>query len=217
MAYTYTTLTEDVIGNMEEDSTEFVSALPAIISRAQEYLQRRLDAVEIVRFADVSVSASVRTLSLPSDVLVLKAVQVCVSGGWTNLLQQTNEYLTAYWPAYASVGEPKYYAAKDNSTIFLAPTPASNAAATLEYVAKVTVLTSAAPSNWFSENAEAAFFAAAMMYANLWTKNAGAATAWKGVTDSELEALNNQARRTRRSDSSDRANGAPENTLSGNA
>lgn len=217
MAYTYTTLTSDVLANMEEDSDEFVSALPSIISRAQEYLQRRIDSAQITRRQTVSVSASNRELSLPSDLLILKSVRVCVSGGWANLIQQTDEYLTAYWPDFTSVGEPTYYAPVDNTLIYLAPTPTSNASANLEYVARVTVLTSAAPTNWFSENTENAFFAAAMMYANMWTKNSEAVAVWKSTVDEELAVINNEARRQRRSDTIDRSNGAPENTLSGNA
>lgn len=213
MSYTYPTLVTDVIANMEEDSDEFTSALPSIITRAQGYLQRRIDSVNILRTATISVSASERSVILPSDLLVLKSIQVSLSAGWTNLVQQTNEYLTAYWPVYTSVGEPKYYAPVDNTTILVAPTPASATAAQVEYVARVTMLTSAEPSNWFSENADAALFAAAMMYANLWTKNQAAADRWKATVDEELFTLNNEARRARRSDTSDRAGGTPENNL----
>ena len=56
MPYTYDSLTNDIIANMEEDSAEFVSALPSIISRAQSYLQRRVDPVAILRFSSVSAS-----------------------------------------------------------------------------------------------------------------------------------------------------------------
>lgn len=213
MTYTYATLTEDVIANMEEDSDEFVSALPSIITRAQGYLQRRIDSVNILRTTTISVSASERAITLPTDLLVLKSIQVSLSAGWSNLIQQTNEYLTAYWPVYTSVGEPKYYAPVDNTTILVAPTPASATAAQVEYVARVTMLTSALPSNWFSENADSAFFAAAMMYANLWTKNQAAADRWKATVDEELFTLNNEARRARRSDTSDRSAGTPENNL----
>jgi hypothetical protein len=213
MSYTYSTLYDDIIATMEEDSAEFVAALPTIISRAQNYLQRRIDPVNILRFVEVSVSASTRTLELPTDVLVIKSVQVCASGGWNNLIQQTNEYLTAYWPDYASCAPTKYYAAKDNLQLFLAPTPATGGLAHLEYVPKVTILSSALPSNWFSENAEAAFFAACMMYTNLWSKNQAGADRWKSVADEELFAINNEARRARRSDTSDRSQGAPENNI----
>ena len=213
MAYTYDTLIADVIANMEEDSAEFVSALPTIIERAQIYLQGRIDSPEILRITEVSVSASTRELSLPSDLKVLKSIHMFQGAGYVNLLQQTNEYLVAYWPDFASCAPTKYFAPKDNLQIFLAPTPPEDSVANIEYVPKVTVLTSAAPSNWFSENAEAAFFAAAMMYANMWTKNPNATNIWKGAADEELSVLNNTARRARRSDDTDRSGGSPENNL----
>jgi hypothetical protein len=213
MPYTYTTLFNDVVANMEEDSAEFVSALPSIIERAQSYLQRRVDPIAIIRYSDVTVSASNRLLTLPSDVLVLKSLQLTVDGMASNLVQQTNEYLTAYWPNYTSVSRPKYFAAKDNAEVFLAPTPDVNGTATIEYIPKVTILSSAAPANWFSQNAEVAFFSAAMMYSNAWTKNAEAINTWKAQTDEELAVLNNEARRSRRSDTSDRTQGTPENNI----
>lgn len=217
MGYTYSTLVSDIQANMEEDSAEFVSALPAIIERAQSYLQRRLDPINTFRFTEVSVSASTRTLSLPVDLLVLKSIQVCATGGWTNLLEQNNEFLTAYWPDYTSCAPTKYYAPKDNATIYLAPTPPSNTTALIEYIPRVTILSSSAPTNYFSERADSAFFAASMMYANAWTKNAAAVTIWKGIADEELTVLNIEYSRARRSDSSNRYLGSPENTISGQA
>lgn len=217
MGYTYSTLVSDIQANMEEDSAEFVSALPAIIERAQSYLQRRLDPINTFRFTEVSVSASTRTLSLPTDLLVLKSIQVCATGGWTNLLEQNNEFLTAYWPDYTSCAPTKYYAPKDNATIYLAPTPPSNTTALIEYIPRVTILSSSAPTNYFSERADSAFFAASMMYANAWTKNAAAVTIWKGIADEELTVLNIEYSRARRSDSSNRYLGSPENTISGQA
>ena len=215
MPYTYSTLTADVIANMEEDSDEFVAALPAIIERAQSHLQRRTDPVNIIRFTEVSVSAAIRSLNLPSDLLVLKSIQVCATGGWNNLLEQNNEFLTAYWPDYTSVAPTKYYAPKDNLSVYLAPTPATNGTALVEYIPRVTILSSAFPSNYFSDRADTAFFAAAMLYANAWTKNAGAVTVWKGILDEELTVLNIEATRARRSDTSNRYNGSPENTIAG--
>ncbi len=215
MGYTYSTLADDIQANMEEDSAEFVSALPAIIERAQNYLQRRLDPVRTLTYTNISVSASSRTLALPSNLLVLKSIQVCATNGWTTLLEQNNEFLTAYWPDYTSCAPTKYYAPKDNASIFLAPTPPSNTTAQIEYIPRVTILSSAAPTNYFSEYADTAFFNACMMYANAWTKNAAAVTVWKTLTDQELTFLNNESTRSRRSDSSDRYNGTPENTLGG--
>ena len=213
MSYTYDSLTNDVIANMEEDSAEFVSALPSMVVRAQDYLQRRLDPLNIIRYAAVSASIGSRSLTLPEDLLVLKSLQFATSTKMVNLIEHTNEFLTVYWPAYTSVGTPKYYAPKDNLEIFLAPTPNAVGPATVEYIPLVTVLSSAAPSNWFAQYAGSAFFAAAMMYANLWTKNKGASAEWKAVADEAIMTINNEARRGRRSDSSDRSQGSPENNI----
>ncbi len=215
MPYTYTTLTNDIIANMEEDSEEFVSALPSIIERAQSHLQRRLDPVNIIRFTEVSVSASTRTLTLPSDLLVLKSIQVCATGGWNNLLEQNNEFLTAYWPDYTSCAPAKYYAPKDNASIYLAPTPPANTTALIEYIPRVSILSSATPTNYFGTYTDAAFFAASMLYANAWTKNSSGTTIWKGILDEELAVLNNESSRARRSDTVNRYNGSPENTIGG--
>lgn len=215
--YTYNTLVTDVVANMEEDSDEFLAAMPAIVERAQAYLQRRCDVANILLNVEAVVSASVRTVSLPSDLLVLKNMQVAVSGtGVVNLLQQTNEYLAAYWPVFTSTGTPKYYAPYDNTAVLIAPTPASATTAYLEYVPRISVLTSAVQTNWFSTDADAALFAAAMMYANMWTKNGDATTRWKAVADEEIAVINNEARRSRRSDAVDRSRGSPENNLAEN-
>ena len=215
MPYTYTTLLDDIVANMEEDSSEFLTALPSIIERAQSHLQRRLDPVNIITFTEVSVSASTRTLALPTNLLVLKSIQVCATGGWNNLIEQNNEYLTAYWPDYTSCAPTKYYAPKDNASIYLAPTPPANTTALIEYIPRVTVLSSAFPTNYFATNADTAFFAAAMLYANAWTKNAGAVAVWKPILDEELAVLNIESTRARRSDTSNRYDGSPENTIAG--
>ena len=54
-----------------------------------------------------------------------------------------------------------------------------------------------------------------MMYSNAWTKNAGAVSIWKSILDEELAVLNNEASRARRSDTSNRYDGSPENTIAG--
>jgi hypothetical protein len=54
-----------------------------------------------------------------------------------------------------------------------------------------------------------------MLYANAWTKNAAAVTVWKTILDEELTVLNIESSRARRSDTSNRYRGSPENTIAG--
>jgi hypothetical protein len=209
----YDELIESLQRTMEENSSEFQAELPLLVVRAQNYLQRRLDPPDIVTYVTVTGAASSRELALPSDLLVLKGVDVLVSSEQRPLLQQTAEWLTTYWPVVTSVGTPKYYAAKDNNSILLAPTLTSAFPFVVKYVSKVPLLSTSVSSNWFTENAENAFFFTAMMYANYWAKNPEMATAWKAQADEELTALNNEARRARRQDAADRTSGSPENNI----
>lgn len=211
--YTYDTLAQDIKSTLEEDSAEFDAALPLVIAKAQSYVQRKVDAAQFIRFEDLTLTAGVRTLDLPSDTLILKSIRVEGDDGWVELIQQTNEFLTVVWPVFTSTGAPTYYASRSNTGIFIAPTPSANAAANIEYIARVTTLSSTAPSNWISENLGTALFAAGMYYANLWAKNQSAAQMWKSNADEELLAANNEARRVRRSDSVDRNEGSPENNI----
>jgi hypothetical protein len=208
----YDALVSSLQLQMEEDSAEFLSELPQIVSRAQNYLQRRLDPPATFTYTTVSCSASNPLLSLPSDLLVLKNLEL-VRDERRPLLQQNNEWLSVYWPVATSVGTPKYYAARDNSTVMLAPTPVSNAPVLVEYVAREPILSTSTSTNWFSQQADNAFVLAAMMYSNLWAKNAELAQVWKQQTDEELTALNNEFRRARRQDASDRTSGTPENNI----
>lgn len=209
---TYDQLIASLQLQMEENSEEFLEELPQIVSRAQNYLQRRLDPPAIFTYTTVSCSVSNPLLSLPSDLLVLKNLEL-TRGERRPLIQQTNEWLSVYWPIATSVDTPKYYAARDNSTVMLAPTPVSNAPVLVEYVAREPILSTSTSTNWFSEQADNAFQLAAMMYSSLWAKNAELAAVWKAQADEELTALNNEFRRSRRQDAADRTTGAPENNI----
>lgn len=213
MSYTYNTLVIDIIDNMEEDSDEFYSAMPDIIRRAQNYLQNRVQVPEMLVFHSTNTIANNRELDLPADLHVLKSVLLQESNRWRPLIMQTNEFLAHYWPNYSQTGVPKYYANKDNTKLWLAPTPAAAYPVNLEYVVKPPVLSFVQQTNWFSENLPNAFFMAAMMFANAWAKNAEATAAWKQLVDDELLAISERSRRTRREDVAYRGSGTPENNL----
>lgn len=213
MSYTYSTLSSDIQNTLEENSTEFLDALPGIITRGQAYIQNRLDGPSLVKHAEILLSQGEYEIPLPADCQIIKSVQLNTAGVITPLMLQTNEYLGVYWPTRGTAGTPKYYAPKDETTIYIAPAATAAQLLMIEYVAKIATLTSAEPTNWFATNAETALFNSCMMFANRWAKNMQATTVWKSLTDEEIAALNNVARRNRRDDSYDRTQGSPENNL----
>lgn len=223
VGYTYDTLIQDIKDNLEEDSSEFDSALPFIIERAQAFLQRRVDPLELIRRQIVThaFTSGDGLLTLPDDVRILQNVALInqstsVPASRTEVLQQTYEYAIAYWPDQTSVAASvKYWAPIDNERIMLVPPVSTTANFELKYVANVSVLSSTVNSNLFAEKMPEAFFNAAMMYANMWTKNSNAVEIWKAAANEEIMTINNEARRTRGSDAANKQNGTPTNTIGG--
>lgn len=206
---TYDMLVIELLDNMEDDSEEYYAALPGIIQRAQEYLQRRLDTLRLCKVYTTTTTAGDRELTLPTDCLVVMSI-VCND---VPLLQQTNEYLAAYWPSVTEQGIPKYWAPLDGKKVLLAPTPAAAYPVSIEYAFRVPTLTVTNQTNWFTENAPTLLFNACMMFSQAWVKNRSGFEVWKALTDDELMALMVEGKRLRREDTSNRTAGSPENVF----
>jgi len=64
-----------------------------------------------------------RSLTLPTDYIVGKAVEIVTATGVVNLLPKAAEFLTEMYPVTATQAQPKYYAQYDELTLTVAPTP----------------------------------------------------------------------------------------------
>jgi hypothetical protein len=196
----YTYLVGDIIAAAEDDSTEFYNYIPNMVNRAEERLIKDLDDYGLVTYTSVAVSASNNKVTLPSGTRIVKNVNITSNGSKINLLQRTDEFINDYWPVSASTSEPKYYARRNNTTILIAPTPASTVNGEIVHVNKPTALTSANQTNYFSDYAYDLLFNASMIEAMLFMKNYSQVGTYQNVYNQILDLQRNQARRTRRDD-----------------
>ena len=204
----YSFLKTDLINTAENDSSEFADQIPKFVEKAEDRLIKELDDPGLDNFATFSFTASNPTVSLPVDTLVIRNVnfKTSASSNITTLLQRTYEYAIDYWPyASASVGTPRYYARKNNTSIYIVPTPASAVAGEIQYTRRPIPLssatgTSATTSNYFSEFAYNALFNACMIESAKFTKSWTIIPAWEGSYNNSIDALRNQARRMRQDD-----------------
>ena len=124
----------------------------------------------------------------------------------TNLLQRTYEYAIDYWPyVSASTGTPRYYARKNNTSIYIVPTPASTLTGEIQTVSQPLPLasatgTSVTTTNYFSEYCYDALFYGCMMEATMYMKDWNTLPLWQQQYESAIITLRNQARRTRQDD-----------------
>ena len=196
----FNSLVSIIIETTENDGSEFVGALPAMIQRAQEKMQNDLDDQGLVSYASVAVSASSAEVSVPVGGEIIKTFSIEVDGARTQLKHRPYEYLLDYWPVSASTGTPRYYGFKTNTEIRVAPTPSATVDSQIGFIAQVTTITSASPTNYFTIHCENALFYASMVEASLFMKSFNTTQAWQQEYQSEVDRLRNRARRSRQDD-----------------
>ena len=201
-AYSY--LKDDIINTIENNSTEFSDHIPYMIEKAENRLMKELDDSGLDYYTSITFTASNPVVSLPTGTLVVRNVnfKTSASSNITPLLQRSYEYAIDFWGyASASTGTPRYYARKNNTSIYIVPTPASTVAGEIQYTKRPLALssatgTSATTSNYFSEFCYNALFNACMIEANYFIKDFNIVQAWESKYKNSIDALRNQARRT---------------------
>ena len=166
--------------------TNFVIALPQIITSAENKIYRDCDFINQRAAATVDTVASTRTVTLPVATgaqnfkvvqninLVTPAATAPNAGTRTPLERVSRDYLDFVWPsASISKGPPQYYALLDDQTVILAPTP--DAIYKLEVIGTYRPLTMSAvnTATYLGDNYPDLLFAACMRVLSGYQKNFG--------------------------------------------
>ena len=205
---TYSDLKTAIINTTENDGTEFSSVVPDFISRTELRLTKDIDDCGLDSYTAITLSASNPVVSLNDRVRIIRNVNYTTSTSSikTSLLQRTYEYAIDYWPyVSASTGTPRYYARKNNTSIYIVPTPTSTLTGEIQTVSQPLPLasatgTSVTTTNYFSEYCYDALFYGCMMEATMYMKDWNTLQAWQQQYEAAIITLRNQARRTRQDD-----------------
>jgi hypothetical protein len=151
MAYTLTNLQDDIKSYTEVDSTVFTEAvLNRFIQNAEERIYRSFDADMERHYATSTTIIGNRYVTIPSDLRVIRYVQLKDSAGNQVYLEQRDpSYIATYYdtPGTASATLPKYYANWDENYWVIAPTPNAAYEITLAYNKNPVSLTDATKSS----------------------------------------------------------------------
>ena len=204
----YSFLKTDLINTTENDSNEYESQISNIVERAESRLMKELDDSGLDNYSTFTFTAGDPVVTVPSGTLVVRNVnyKTSVSSNITTLLQRPYEYAIDYFPhASASTGTPRYYSRKNNTEIYIVPTPASALTGEIQVTKRPLALssatgTSATTSNYFSDFCYNALFDACMVESMVFMKNFSLVAVMEQKYQSSIRGLRNQARRTRRDD-----------------
>ena len=137
MAYTLTNLQTDIRNYTEVDSSVLSdSVLNTIIKNAENKIYREVDADDNRFYATSNLASGNRYVTIPSDLRIIRYVQLTDSNGkQTYLEKRDTSFMAEYYNTPSTqLGIPKYYANWDANYWVVAPTPDSTYAITLAYV-----------------------------------------------------------------------------------
>ena len=147
MAYstTYATLTAELSTFVEDDTPEFVAALPNIIQRGLDMVQRLLD-LDMFRETVTHHVPFNNRIMVRRDGLKVRSLFLTKTGD--HIQQRSFDFCRAY----LGKGQPLYWCERTSGDIYLAPTPDQNYTCEIEMLMKPTALSDASPTNWITEN-----------------------------------------------------------------
>ena len=152
-AYTYATLKAALLAFVEETATDaFATDIDVIIPLAEDKLLRDLD----LELFDVSSSGTMTGsnayLTKPSGIVALRTMHYTDASGNFQLIEPRSWAMCKdYWPKESSTtSAPKYFSEYDDTTWFIAGTPASGLVTTIRYIKRPDGLSSTNTTTWLS-------------------------------------------------------------------
>lgn len=151
MQYTYTTLLASCQNYFVDNSVEYIAEFPNLVQLSEMRIIKDLNLSVFDTVATGVMTPGSADLTKPTDFIVIQDMFIVLSGTKTYLQERSKSYLDSYWPTAASTGTPVYYA--DNTTTLwqLAPTPDSNYAYQVNYVARPTPMNATNPTTWIGD------------------------------------------------------------------
>jgi len=134
MAITYTNFLTQV-RNYTEVSSSVLSdtLLDQFIRNTELAIAGAVDYDDLRKFSNSNFTSSNRAVSLPGDLLYLRAVKI-TSGSSEIFLEKRDQTFIAEFNPDGDTGVPKYYANYNDKNIIVAPTPSSALAIQIQYV-----------------------------------------------------------------------------------
>lgn len=108
----YTTLVSNIQSFMEDDSTEFVAAIPTIITQAEEIIFQRLPNLPCYRSITSGTLSSGTFEYTVANARMIRQVSITNSSVITYLDHRIDSYLRDYWPNTSTQGTPRIYSTK---------------------------------------------------------------------------------------------------------
>ena len=148
---TYSELVTKIRDYTEVDSNVFTSTIVnGFIENAEFRILRDVDSDNNRKYATASVVVTQKYFNVPDNCLVIRSVQITVSGE-TRFLDIRDVTFVNEYNSESLQGAPKYYANWDENTVIVAPTPDQAYTVQVNYILKPTGLSSSTATTYLSQ------------------------------------------------------------------
>jgi len=187
----YVTLVSNIQSFMEDDSTEFVAAIPTIITQAEEIIFQRLPNLPCFRSLSTGNLVQGTVDYTIANARMIRQVSITVSDIVSYLDHRVDSYLRDYWPNSSTQGTPTMYSTKNATTsgiiITLAPTPISALAFQVDFIAPETGLSSGNANSWIGDNADNLLLSACLYESSSFLKSPETLNLYKAQFDESAQ------------------------------
>ena len=148
---TYTELVTKIRNYTEVDSNVLTATIiDGFISDAEFRILRDVDSDNNRKYATSSVVITQKYFNVPDNCLIIRSVQIIVSGE-TKFLDIRDVTFVNEYNSESLQGAPKYYANWDENTVIVAPTPDQAYTVQANYILKPTGLSATTANTYLSQ------------------------------------------------------------------
>lgn len=119
----YAVLKQEVQDITQNYEPVFVASIDQFIRRAERQIHAEANLPSSRKNTTGATAIGNRSVTLPTDYIGLKSVEITTATGVVNLLPKAAEFITEMYPVVATIAPPKFYAQYDETTLIFGPTP----------------------------------------------------------------------------------------------
>lgn len=173
--------------------SDLTSQIPDFITLGENRIYRELR----IRAMETSLSTAISSgvIAVPNDYIELKHARIDGTPV-SHLQRKTDQWIYENYPTRSADGKPKFIA-RDGASFIFGPYPDSDYTVKGTYYKRLTALSDANTTNWFTANAPGLLLFAALCEAEPFLKNDPRVMTWQGKYDQEKAGIEKEEKRER--------------------
>lgn len=169
-SWTYNTLIAALDNWLQDNSTDFTTALPEIVALGEQRLYGDLNLSFLDSTESLTITQGTATITKPTGWVATLNVWYTTSGDAVLMYPRTLDFVKDYNPDPTDEGLPLYYAENTDTTWLVAPTPNFTGTGQARVVKYPTALSLANQSTWLGTNAGDALWYSCLIAAEQFLK-----------------------------------------------